>query len=166
DEFVTREETPPTIEQFIKQRTRWNQGFIQILFKGEWLKLEKLSQRILAFYVLTLPELQAFFALMMPVSLLMFFFVKLPLWFALLTFMPFYCFILAAFIDLAGLHEFLKAHKRKWSWREALVLVLAFFPYQWLLTFGALRAIFRYMQGRSNWEKTVHVGQHRTRVAV
>jgi cellulose synthase/poly-beta-1,6-N-acetylglucosamine synthase-like glycosyltransferase len=166
DEFVTREETPPTIEQFIKQRTRWNQGFIQILFKGEWLKLEKLSQRILAFYVLTLPELQAFFALMMPVSLLMFFFVKLPLWFALLTFMPFYCFILTAFIDLAGLHEFLKAHKRKWSWREALVLVLAFFPYQWLLTLGALRAIFRYMQGRSNWEKTVHVGQHRTRVAV
>jgi glycosyltransferase XagB len=166
DEFVTREETPPTIEQFIKQRTRWNQGFIQILFKGEWLKLEKLSQRILAFYVLTLPELQAFFALMMPVSLLMFFFVKLPLWFALLTFMPFYCFILAAFIDLAGLHEFLKAHKRKWSWREALILVLAFFPYQWLLTLGALRAVFRYMQGRSNWEKTVHVGQHRTRVAV
>src|SRR5258707_14441079 len=166
DEFVTREETPPTIEQFIKQRTRWNQGFIQILFKGEWLKLEKLSQRILAFYVLTLPELQAFFALMLPVSLLMFFFVKLPLWFALLTFMPFYCFILAAFIDLAGLHEFLKAHKRKWSWREALVMVLAFFPYQWLLTLGALRAVFRYMQGRSNWEKTVHVGQHRTRVAV
>jgi len=166
DEFVTREETPPTIEQFIKQRTRWNQGFIQILFKGEWLKFEKLSQRILAFYVLTLPELQAFFALMIPVSLLMFFFVKLPLWFALLTFMPFYCFILAAFIDLAGLHEFLKAHKRKWSWREALVMVLAFFPYQWLLTLGALRAVFRYMQGRSNWEKTVHVGQHRTRVAV
>src|SRR5438552_11913744 len=105
DEFVTREETPHTIAQFIRQRTRWNQGFIQILFKGEWLKLQKLSQRLLAFYVLTLPELQAFFALMMPVSLLMFFFVKLPLWFALLTFMPFYCFILAAFIDLAGLHE-------------------------------------------------------------
>jgi cellulose synthase/poly-beta-1,6-N-acetylglucosamine synthase-like glycosyltransferase len=31
DEFVTKEETPHTIEQFIKQRTRWNQGFIQIL---------------------------------------------------------------------------------------------------------------------------------------
>src|SRR2546427_4207594 len=45
DEYVTREETPYTIAQFIKQRTRWNQGFIQILFKGEWLKMEKLSQR-------------------------------------------------------------------------------------------------------------------------
>ncbi len=30
DEFVTREETPNSIDQFIKQRTRWNQGFIQI----------------------------------------------------------------------------------------------------------------------------------------
>src|SRR5438270_2293927 len=117
DEYVTREETPHTIEQFIKQRTRWNQGFIQILFKGEWRKLEKMSQRILAFYVLTLPELQAFFALMVPASLVMFFFVKLPLWFAMLTFLPLYCCILAAFIDLAGLHEFLQAHNRKCLWR-------------------------------------------------
>ena len=47
DEFVTREETPHTIEQFIKQRTRWNQGFIQILFKKEWMKLERLSQTLI-----------------------------------------------------------------------------------------------------------------------
>ncbi|MGH2481791.1 MAG: glycosyltransferase, partial [Ktedonobacteraceae bacterium] len=165
DEFVTREETPHTITQFIKQRTRWNQGFIQILFKGEWLKLPRFSQRLLAFYVLILPELQAFFTLMVPASLLMFFFVKLPLWFAMLTFLPFYCFVLTAFIDLAGLHEFLKAHNRKWSWREATIMVLAFFPYQWLLSLGAVRALFRYMRGSTNWEKTVHLGQHRTRVA-
>jgi len=161
DEFVTREETPHTIAQFIKQRTRWNQGFLQILFKGEWLKLKKLSQRTLAFYVLTLPELQAFFALMVPTSLVMFFFVKLPLWFAMLTFLPLYCFALTAFIDLAGLHEFLKVHKRRWSWREAMIMVLAFLPYQWILSIGAIRAVFRSIQGRSNWEKTAHLGQHR-----
>jgi glycosyltransferase XagB len=161
DEFVTREETPHSIEQFIKQRTRWNQGFIQILFKKEWLKLEKLSQRLLAFYVLVLPEVQAFFALLIPVSLVMFFLVKLPLWLAMFTFLPLYCFILAIFIDLAGLHEFLKAHKRKWSWREALILVLSFFPYQLILGMGACRAVYRYIQGASNWEKTAHIGQHR-----
>jgi len=165
DEFVTREETPPTIEQFVKQRTRWNQGFIQILFKGEWLKLEKFSQRLLACYVLILPELQAFFTLMVPISLLMFFLVKLPLWFAMFTFMPLYCFLLAAFIDLAGLHEFLKAHKRKWSWREAFVMMLAFFPYQWMLSIGAIRAALRHIQGTANWEKTAHIGQHRTSAA-
>src|SRR6266516_2101715 len=161
DEYVTREETPHTIKQFIRQRTRWNQGFIQILFKGEWLRLEKLSQRLLAFYVLILPELQAFFALMVPLSLVMFLSVKLPLWLAMFTFFPFYCFVLTAFIDLAGLHEFLKAHKRKWNWREAMIMVLAFFPYQWMLSFSAIRAVFRYVQGISNWEKTAHIGQHR-----
>ena len=60
DKYVTREETPGSLRQFVKQRTRWNQGFIQILFKKEWLQLEKLSQRLLACYVLILPELQAF----------------------------------------------------------------------------------------------------------
>jgi len=164
DEFVTREETPHTIEQFVKQRTRWNQGFLQILSKGEWLKLKKVSQRLLACYVLILPELQAFFALLVPVSLLMFLFVKLPLWLAMLTFLPFYCFILTVFIDLAGLHEFLKTHKRRWSWRDAAIMVLAFLPYQWILSFGAIRAVWRYIQGRSNWEKTAHIGQHRKNV--
>ena len=165
DEFVTREETPHTIEQFIKQRTRWNQGFIQILVKGEWRRLEKFSQRLLAFYVLVLPEVQAFFALMIPISLLMFFFVKLPLWLAMLTFLPLYIFVLAIFIDVAGLHEFLKAHKRKWSWREALFLLVTFVPYQWILSLGALRALYRYLQGATNWEKTAHIGQHRKSAA-
>jgi cellulose synthase/poly-beta-1,6-N-acetylglucosamine synthase-like glycosyltransferase len=161
DEYVTREETPHTIAQFIKQRTRWNQGFIQILFKRDWIKLEKFSQRLLAFYVLILPEAQAFFALLIPVSLIMFFFVKFPLWLAMFTFLPLYCLVLAIFIDLVGLREFLKAHKRRWSWREAIITALAFFPYQWILGIGALRAVYRYIRGTSNWEKTIHLGQHR-----
>ncbi len=165
DEYVTREETPHTIEQFIKQRTRWNQGFIQILFKGEWKKLEKPSQRLLALYVLILPEVQALLALLIPISVVMFFLVKLPLWLAMFTFLPLYCFVLAAFIDLAGLHEFLKAHKRKWRWREAFIMLVAFFPYQFILGLGALRALFRYVKGTSNWEKTAHIGQHRGKAA-
>jgi glycosyltransferase XagB len=164
DEYVTREETPHTIAQFIKQRTRWNQGFIQILFKGEWLKLKKFSQRLLAFYVLILPEVQALFALLVPVAIVMFFLVKFPVWLAMLTFFPLYCFVLGVCLDLAGLHEFLKAHKRKWRWHEALILVLAFFPYQWILSMGALRALYRAMKGTSDWEKTVHIGQHRGRI--
>jgi glycosyltransferase XagB len=161
DEYVTREETPHTITQFVRQRTRWNQGFIQILCKGEWIKLEKFSQRLLAFYVLILPEVQALFALMIPVSLGMFFFVKFPLMLAMFTFLPLYCLILAVFIDVAGLHEFLKAHNRRWSWREAIITALAFFPYQWILGIGALRAVYRHVRGTSNWEKTAHLGQHR-----
>jgi cellulose synthase/poly-beta-1,6-N-acetylglucosamine synthase-like glycosyltransferase len=165
DEFVTREETPNSIEQFIKQRTRWNQGFIQILVRGEWLKMEKLSQRLLAFYILILPEVQAFFTLLIPVSLFMFFFVKLPLWLAMLSFLPLYCFVLAIFIDLAGLNEFLKAHGRPWKWSEAIRTMIYFAPYQVLLGIGAIRAIWRHFRGASNWEKTAHVGQHRVKAA-
>jgi len=161
DEYVTREETPLTMRQFIRQRTRWNQGFIQILFKKEWLQLEKLSQRLLAFYVLVLPELQALFALLIPVSLVMFFLVKFPLWLAMLSFVPLYCFVLGLLIDLAGLREFLKAHGRPWRWREAIITILAFVPYQVILSVGALRAVYRCMRGVTNWEKTAHVGQHR-----
>jgi cellulose synthase/poly-beta-1,6-N-acetylglucosamine synthase-like glycosyltransferase len=161
DEFVTKEETPHTIKQFIKQRTRWNQGFIQILLRGRWLHLEKPSQKLLALYVLMLPEILAFFALMIPVSIVMLFFIKLPLWIAILTFMPLYCFILAMFIDLAGLHEFVKVHQRKWKWSEALTLVIAFIPYQMLLGIGAIRAAWRQLRGASNWEKTAHIGQHK-----
>jgi cellulose synthase/poly-beta-1,6-N-acetylglucosamine synthase-like glycosyltransferase len=164
DEYVTREETPHTIKQFIKQRTRWNQGFIQILFKGEWLKLEKLSQRFLAFYVLILPEVQALFAILVPVAIFMFFFVKFPLWLAMLTFIPLYCFVLGVFLDLAGLHEFLKAHNRKWKWGESIIVILAFFPYQWILSLAALRAVYRAIKGSTNWEKTAHIGQHRSNI--
>ena len=34
DRYVTKEETPPTLAQFIKQRTRWSQGFMQTLAQG------------------------------------------------------------------------------------------------------------------------------------
>ncbi|HLI06988.1 MAG TPA: glycosyltransferase [Ktedonobacteraceae bacterium] len=161
DEFVTKEETPHTIEQFIKQRTRWNQGFIQILFSGRWMKLQKLSQKMLALYVLILPELQALFTIMIPVSVLLFFFVKLPVWLAILTFMPLYCLIFSLFVSLAGLHEFVKVHHRQWKWREAFILLFAFAPYQLLLGIGAVRAVWRQMRGAANWEKTAHIGQHR-----
>src|SRR5215469_16382578 len=165
DEFVTKEETPHTIAQFIKQRARWNQGFLQILLRGRWLQLEKPSQKLLALYVLMLPEILAFFTVMLPVSIGMLFFVKLPIWMAILTIMPLYCFILAMFIDLAGLHEFVKVHKRRWKWREALTLLIAFFPYQLLVGIGAVRAMWRQLRGASNWEKTAHIGQHKVATA-
>jgi Glycosyltransferases, probably involved in cell wall biogenesis len=165
DEFVTMEETPDTMGHFIKQRTRWNQGFIQILFAGHWLRLEKFWQRMLALYVLIQPELQTFFTLMIPVAILMFFFAKLPVWMAIMTCLPLYCFILEMCIDVAGLHEFVKAHHRQWKWREAFTLLLAFIPYQILLGLGASRAVWRQMRGATGWEKTAHLGQHLTEQA-
>jgi hypothetical protein len=80
---------------------------------------------------------------------------------AIITFFPLYCLIFSVFISLAGLHEFVKVHHRKWKWSEAFTLLLAFIPYQLLLGIGALRAVWRQIRGSTNWEKTAHIGQHR-----
>src|SRR4030095_7656831 len=58
-QHVTREETPDTVASFIKQRTRWHQGFLQVLKKGVWRSLPRMSQRILAIYTLSYPLFQA-----------------------------------------------------------------------------------------------------------
>ena len=51
--MVTREETPDTLVGLLKQRTRWNQGFLQVLRKGDWRRLPDPRQRLLARYTLT-----------------------------------------------------------------------------------------------------------------
>jgi hypothetical protein len=45
--------------------------------------------------------------------------------------------------------------------RDLLVFVVGFMPYQMLLSFGAVRAIYREFRGMNNWEKTEHTGAHR-----
>ncbi|HMC67816.1 MAG TPA: glycosyltransferase, partial [Mycobacteriales bacterium] len=55
--IVTREETPPTMRALIKQRTRWNQGFLQVYRKGLWRGLPR-RQRALARFTLAQPFLQ------------------------------------------------------------------------------------------------------------
>ena len=59
DRYVTKEETPPSLQQFVKQRTRWNQGFMQTLRKGTWKALPTRKQRLLAAYTLAFPYTQA-----------------------------------------------------------------------------------------------------------
>jgi cellulose synthase/poly-beta-1,6-N-acetylglucosamine synthase-like glycosyltransferase len=161
DEHVTREETLPTVGALIRQRTRWSQGFLQVLLKGDWLRLPTLAQRVLAAYVLVVPFTQALFALMLPVSLGMILFVKLPVWVALLTYTPLYVFGLQACTDVAGLVEFIGAHKGKLSWRVLLTTTVGYFPYQAVLAFSSLRAAVRQARRRADWEKTVHLGAHR-----
>src|SRR5260370_35312455 len=84
DRYVTREETPPTLSQFIKQRTRWSQGFLQTLFKGEWKQLPRLGQRLLAIYTLGFPAAQAVLGIYIIVALLMWFIVTVPVFTAIL----------------------------------------------------------------------------------
>lgn len=161
DNYVTREETPPSVPQFIRQRTRWNQGFLQVLGKREWLRLPTWNQRLLAFYVLAFPLLQAVTMLYLPISIWMIFYAKAPILVAMISSLPVYVLILQLVISLLGLHEFTEAHGLKASPRAFLALTAAYFPYQWLLGYAAIRAVWRQLRRINTWEKTAHVGAHR-----
>ncbi len=162
DEYVTREETPPSASQFIKQRTRWNQGFLQVLQRGLWRKLPRFSQRALAFYTLAFPLLQAVMMLYVPVSIWMMLYVKMPVLVALISSLPLYMLVVQFIISLIGLFEFTSVHRLKASPLMAIKLLIVFLPYQILLSIGAIRAVWRHLRGINNWEKTAHVGAHRT----
>ncbi|HEX2912744.1 MAG TPA: glycosyltransferase [Chloroflexia bacterium] len=162
DEYVTKEETPPSVSQFIKQRTRWNQGFLQVLSKRDWIHLPNWQQRFLAFYTLSFPLFQALMLLYLPFSIWMMATAKVPVWVAIISSLPLYLVIIQFLISLIGLYEFTSVHKLKASWLSPVKLLVAYLPYQVLLSIGATRAVWRYMKGNNSWEKTAHVGAHRS----
>ena len=166
DRYVTREETPPTLGQFIKQRTRWSQGFLQTLLKGEWKHLPTPGQRLMALYTLGYPAVQAILGLYIVTSLLMMFTVKTPVIVALILDLPFYLLTAHFTLNVIGLYEFTEAHGLKPTWKTLLVMALGYLPYQWVLSYASLRATVRQLQGINNWEKTQHVGAHRQAKAV
>ncbi|HKF74575.1 MAG TPA: glycosyltransferase [Candidatus Dormibacteraeota bacterium] len=163
DRYVTREETPPTLGQFIKQRTRWSQGFLQTLRKGDWRRMPGRAQRLLAAYTLTFPIVQAALGLYAVAALIMMFEVKAPIMVALISYLPVLLLASHFLTAVIGLREFTEAYGMKASWGMTLNMALAWFPYQLVLAFAALRAVGRIVLGVNNWEKTKHVGAHRQR---
>ncbi|MBI2863691.1 MAG: glycosyltransferase [Chloroflexi bacterium] len=161
DRYVTKEETPPTLGQFIRQRTRWSQGFFQTLRKGDWKRLPTLPQRLLASYTLGFPAIQALLALYIPVSIWMMFTAKTPVPVAMVLLLPFYFLLAHYVVSVVGLYEFTDAHGLNPSSMTWLVMLVSYVPYQWVLGYAALRAALRELKGQSNWEKTAHVGAHR-----
>lgn len=164
DRYVTREETPPTVAQFIKQRTRWSQGFLQTLLKGQWKRLPTFGQRLLAFYTLAFPSAQAVLGLYVLASLVMMFTIKTPAGIAIILDLPFYLLLAHFLLSVIGLYEFTDAHGLKPSWKTPFVMAVSYLPYQWMLSYAALRATMRQLRGINNWEKTKHVGAHRQAV--
>jgi glycosyltransferase XagB len=164
-DVVTKEETPATLGSLYKQRTRWNQGFLQVLRKGEWRRLPSRRQRLMARYLLAMPFLQAFTGLMIPVSLALILLVKVPTPLALLTFLPLAPTLVSLVVETAGLGEFGRLYGVRVRGRDYLRLLLGTFPYQVFLAAAAVRSVIRQARGDGSWEKTAHAGAHRTPVA-
>jgi cellulose synthase/poly-beta-1,6-N-acetylglucosamine synthase-like glycosyltransferase len=161
DRYVTKEETPPSLGQFIKQRTRWSQGFIQTLRKGTWRGLPTRKQRLLAVYTLAFPYVQALLGIYIVFSMAMIAAVKTPVWVAIVSYLPVLMLLAHMLTSLIGLREFSEAHGAKASSGDMIRLILAWFPYQFVLAYAAGRAVSRQLRGISNWEKTQHIGAHR-----
>lgn len=158
---ATQEETPPTIASFIKQRTRWNQGFLQVFKKGDWKRLPRFSQRLLVGYILIWPEIQAFFFLYILASVVMIFTVKLPMILTLFSMLPFYILVLHLIIMNVGLYEFTKKYHMAYPTWMPLKVVVTFIPFQLILGISAVRAVLRNIGNHTTWEKTEHINAHR-----
>jgi glycosyltransferase XagB len=161
-QVVTREETPGSIRALVKQRTRWDQGFLQVLRKGEWRKLPSRRQRWLARYTLAMPFLQAATGVLLPLSLVSMFLLKLPVPTALVTFLPLAPTFVTMAVESAALGEFGQEFGIRIRWRDHARLLLGSFPYQVLLAAAALRSVWRQCRGQGGWEKTAHANAHRT----
>jgi cellulose synthase/poly-beta-1,6-N-acetylglucosamine synthase-like glycosyltransferase len=161
-ELVTREETPATLGAFLKQRTRWNQGFLQVLRKGEWRRLPTTRQRLLARYTLAMPFLQAFIGLLIPLSFAATVFARVPVLAALITFIPLVPVLAVLVMEAVALGELCRNYGFRARLRDYLRLALGTLPYHALLSLAAMRAVARELRGNRSWEKTTHVGAHRS----
>lgn len=162
EQHTTREETPPDVIGLVKQRTRWNHGFLQILLKGEWLSLPFLHQRVLALYILSWPVMNAILFLSVPFSVWFALNTKIPVLYAILLNAPLYIFILHLTTFIIGLYEFTRDYKLKYPFWLPLKAIIYYYPYQLLLGYSALRAVGRLIRGDLTWEKTLHINAHRS----
>jgi glycosyltransferase XagB len=158
--MVTREETPGTLVGLFKQRTRWNQGFIQVYRKGDWRRLPEFRQRLLARYTLATPFIQTFTGLAIPVGVAIGFLAKVPIVVALISFAPLLPTLAILAFEIAGLHDFGMQYRLRVRVTHYLKLVLGAPCYQMVLAGAAVRAVWREARGRTDWELTAHVGAH------
>lgn len=159
-ELVTREECPATLAAFIRQRTRWNQGYLQTLGRGWWRRLP-LRQRVLGFYILAMPLVMAAAWILIPVALGTAIVERAPVPITLLAVLPAYPMVVILAVEAAGLGDFCRTYGNRCRIRDWFRLVVGFPFYQGLLTLAAGRAVARHLRGVATWEKTEHAGLHR-----
>ena len=160
-EHATQEETPSSNEQFIKQRTRWMQGFYEIFRKGEWASMPMMKQKIVGIYILLNSLLQASLVIFLPVGIYIALTQEIPVPLAILSWIPIYLLLMQMMTQLVGIREYAEAYDVKMPRGYRLKMMMYYYPYQLLLAVSAARAVGRFVAGTNNWEKTAHSGAHR-----
>jgi cellulose synthase/poly-beta-1,6-N-acetylglucosamine synthase-like glycosyltransferase len=158
--LVTREEVPTSVREFVRQRTRWSQGFIQVYRKRDWARLPTIRRRLFARYILLSPLVQAFAGIVVPISIATAFAVQIPAGFALLTWLPTLPTVATVVVEVTMLGEFCRTFGGAVTTRDRLRLIVGAPFYQVLLAVAAIRAVWREIHGTKGWEKTHHIGEH------
>ena len=159
-EMVTREETPDTIGSLFRQRTRWNQGFLQVLRKRDWHALPTRQQRLLAWYTLASPFLLASVGVVTPFGIVAAIAFKIPIGLAMMTWLPVLPTVAMVAFEVVGLHDFGVQYRLRVRARHYLTLIAGTPVYHLVLAAAAIRAVWREFTGRNDWELTRHVGAH------
>jgi cellulose synthase/poly-beta-1,6-N-acetylglucosamine synthase-like glycosyltransferase len=163
--LVTREETPDSIVSLFKQRTRWNQGFLQVYRKQDWKRLPDLRQRMLARYTLVTPFIQALSGVMILSGIAIAFLAQVNVVWAMVSFSPVIPMAATSAFEVVGLHDFGKQYELRIRFTHYVKLIIGGPFYQLILAGAALRAVWRELRGRKDWELTKHVGAHLLRDA-
>ncbi len=166
--YATQEETPGRLlfrgrhggSSLNKQRQRWSQGFLQVLFRGDWRQLPSLKQRLLARYILGMPYIQAANAVLLPVCIAAVIWLRSPAALTVYMFTPLIPVFLILLMQVASLHEFSRSFGRKVRARNYIALLLGYYPYQLALSWAAAMAAWRYLRKRNDWALTDHSGLH------
>jgi cellulose synthase/poly-beta-1,6-N-acetylglucosamine synthase-like glycosyltransferase len=158
--MATREETPSSLRGLFKQRTRWNQGFIQVYRKGEWREMTDPGRRLLARWTLMTPFAQAFTGLVIPFGIIIALITNVPVAVALVSFLPVLPTLGTFAFEAVGLHDFGRLYGLRIRVRDYVKLVLLGPVYQVVLAGAALRAVWREHRGEGGWELTEHIGAH------
>lgn len=161
-DMVTREETPGSLLSLLKQRTRWNQGFLQVYRKKDWRQLPGSGQRWLARYTLMTPFMQAASGVVIPLNFAIALLLDVPVTVAIITFLPMITAMVTFVFEIVGLHDFGRQYGLRVRFVHYVKLVLGGPFYQVMLAGAAIRAVWREQRGRSDWELTSHTGAHLT----
>ena len=151
--LATREETPPDLHTLVKQRRRWNIGFIQSFVAGNWRSLPTRRQRLIACWILTMSLFQTVSFAMLPVTLVTAFWIDSPAPLAVAMCIPMIAIALAVALQMLQIHEYSRVFHRRVPWHVYPLFVATFYPYQVVLSYAAAQAVLWYLLGRLGWTR-------------
>jgi cellulose synthase/poly-beta-1,6-N-acetylglucosamine synthase-like glycosyltransferase len=152
--LATQEDGPAKLGSLFRERTRSDEGILQVLRRRDWRKLPTRRQRMLALRTLSTPLLRAGVAVMVPLVVIAAFGLSRPSVAIVLAFPVAAVLAMTVAAEVAALREFGQSFAVPVRFVDHVRLVLGFVPHQAVLTGAAMQAVWRNAPGRGESRKT------------